>query len=43
MTLGHAEGALAIGRNVTERYLADKTLRKHAAELESTIKPKPLA
>jgi PAS domain S-box-containing protein len=32
---GHAEGALAIGRNVTERYLADKVLRKHAAELEN--------
>ena len=32
---GHAEGTLAIGRNVTERYLADKTLRKHAAELEN--------
>ena len=32
---GHAEGALAIGRNVTERYLADKALRKHAAELEN--------
>jgi len=29
---GHAEGALAIGRNVTERYLADKALREHAAE-----------
>ena len=29
---GHAEGALAIGRNVTERYLADKALRKHATE-----------
>ena len=28
---GHAEGALAIGRNVTERYLADKALRNHAA------------
>jgi PAS domain S-box-containing protein len=38
---GHAEGALAIARNVTERYLADKTLRKHAAELENRIKPKP--
>ena len=32
---GHAEGALAIGRNVTERYLADKALREHAAELEN--------
>ena len=29
---GHAEGALAIGRNVTERYLADKAPGKHAAE-----------
>ena len=29
---GHAEGALAIGRNVMERYLADKALREHAAE-----------
>lgn len=36
---GHAEGALAIGRNVTERYLADKALRKRAAELESRGKP----
>jgi len=36
---GHAEGALAIGRNITERYLADKALRKHVAELE--IKGKP--
>ena len=32
---GHAEGALAIGRNVTERYLADKALGKHAAGLEN--------
>jgi PAS domain S-box-containing protein len=31
---GRAEGALAIGRNVTERYLADKALRKRVAELE---------
>jgi PAS domain S-box-containing protein len=36
---GHAEGALAIGRNITERYLADKVLRKHVAELETTGKP----
>jgi PAS domain S-box-containing protein len=35
---GHAEGALAIGRNVTERYLADKALRKHTAELENRMK-----
>jgi len=32
---GHAEGALAIGRNNTERYLADKALRKRVAELET--------
>jgi PAS domain S-box-containing protein len=25
---GHAEGALAIGRDVTQRYLADKAFRK---------------
>lgn len=31
---GRAEGALAIGRNVTERYLADRALRKRVAELE---------
>ncbi|HET6489603.1 MAG TPA: PAS domain S-box protein [Syntrophales bacterium] len=35
---GLAEGALAIGRNVTERYLADKALRKRAAELESKVR-----
>jgi PAS domain S-box-containing protein len=35
---GRAEGALAIGRNVTERYLADKALRKKAAELEGKLK-----
>ena len=31
---GRAEGALAVGRNVTERYLADRALRKRVAELE---------
>ncbi|MCU0555639.1 MAG: PAS domain S-box protein [Syntrophales bacterium] len=31
---GRAEGSLAIGRNVTERYLADRALRKRVAELE---------
>lgn len=31
---GRAEGALAIGRNVTERYLADRALKKRVAELE---------
>ena len=31
---GRAEGALAIGRNVTERYLAERALRKRVAELE---------
>ena len=36
---GHAEGALAIGRNITERYLADKALRKHMTELETKVKP----
>jgi PAS domain S-box-containing protein len=36
---GHAEGALAIGRNVTERYLADKAHRKRTAELENRMKP----
>lgn len=36
---GHAEGALAIGRNITERYLADKALRKHMIELETKVKP----
>jgi PAS domain S-box-containing protein len=36
---GHAEGAMAIGRNITERYLADKALRKHVAELETKGKP----
>jgi PAS domain S-box-containing protein len=35
---GRAEGALAIGRNVTDRYLADKALRKRAAELEAKMK-----
>lgn len=32
---GHAEGALAIARNITERYLADKALRKHVAGIEN--------
>lgn len=32
---GHAEGALAIGRDVTDRYLVDKALGKHAAGLEA--------
>ena len=32
---GHTEGALAIGRNITARYLADKAVRKHVAELEA--------
>ncbi len=32
---GLAEGSLAIGRDVTERYLADKALRKKVAELEN--------
>ena len=36
---GNAEGALAIGRNITERYLADKVLRKHMIELETKVKP----
>ena len=36
---GHAEGALAIGRNITERYAADSALRKHVAELETKAKP----
>ena len=31
---GQARGALAVGRNVTERYLADKALKKRIAELE---------
>jgi PAS domain S-box-containing protein len=31
---GQARGALAVGRNVTERYLADKALRKKVSELE---------
>ncbi len=32
---GRAEGALAVGRNVTERYLAEKALKKRVAELEN--------
>jgi PAS domain S-box-containing protein len=35
---GHADGALAIGRDVTERFLADKALRKRAAELEGMVR-----
>ena len=31
---GQARGALAVGRNVTERYLAEKALRKKIGELE---------
>ncbi len=31
---GRAEGALAIGRNVTERYLAERALKKKVAVLE---------
>jgi len=35
---GRAEGALAIGRNVTERYLADKARGKHLAGLENKMR-----
>ena len=42
---GQARGALAVGRNVTERYLAEKALRKRAGELggkgESGVGSKP--
>ncbi|HOD36684.1 MAG TPA: PAS domain S-box protein [Syntrophales bacterium] len=31
---GLAEGALAVARNVTERYLSDKALRKRLSELQ---------
>jgi PAS domain S-box-containing protein len=37
-TAGQANGALAIGRDVTERFLADKALRKRAAELEGKVR-----
>jgi PAS domain S-box-containing protein len=38
---GHAEGALAIGRNVTERYLADKALRKQHTSSQPLTSPDP--
>lgn len=38
---GHAVGALAIGRNVTERYLADKALRKQNASAQPLTSPDP--
>jgi PAS domain S-box-containing protein len=38
---GRAEGALAIGRNVTERYLADKALRKQNASAQPLTSPDP--
>jgi PAS domain S-box-containing protein len=31
---GQARGALAVGRNVTERYLAEKALKIKVGELE---------
>ncbi len=36
---GRAEGALAIGRNVTERYLADKALRKQLTSSQPLTSP----
>ena len=38
---GHAEGALAIGRDVTERYLADRALRKQNTSSQSLTSPDP--
>ena len=36
---GQSLGSLAVGRNVTERYLADRALKKRLAELENRGKP----
>jgi PAS domain S-box-containing protein len=38
---GLVVGALAVGRNVTERYLSDKALRKRLAEMEDSLKGVP--
>lgn len=38
---GLAVGALAVGRNATERYLTDKALRKRLAEMEERLKGLP--
>ena len=38
---GRAEGALAIGRNVTQRYLADKALRKQNTSSQPLTSPDP--
>jgi PAS domain S-box-containing protein len=38
---GLAVGALAIGRNTTERYLSDRALRKRLAEMEERLKGLP--
>jgi len=35
---GLTVGALAVGRNATERYLSDRALRKRAAEMEERLK-----
>jgi PAS domain S-box-containing protein len=35
---GLAIGALAVGRNATERYLSDRALRKRVAEMEERLK-----
>ena len=34
---GQARGALAVGRDATERYLADKALKQRTAELENRL------
>jgi len=38
---GLAVGALAIGRNATERYLSDRAMRKRLAEMEERFKGLP--
>jgi PAS domain S-box-containing protein len=38
---GRAEGALAIGRNVTERHLADKAFRKQNTSSQPLTSPDP--
>jgi PAS domain S-box-containing protein len=37
---GTAIGALAVGRNITERYLEDRSLRRRLAALEQEVAPR---
>ena len=35
---GHVVGAVAVGRDMTDRFQADKNARKRRAELEAQVK-----